>query len=255
MGRQRENARTSQMRAIWATSSASLFVLSEIGSFFQGEVINGSWQHFCEWIEAGVSDTGSTPGSRPGTANSSKARVQGLATATDEQGEEPGSEAAPPRRHDPEALTTAHRRYIFSLVQSLFLNDTPFTKALRGLLARIDHFIALVIRLESIQRNMDLETDEGVVDALVDYASEEREVWQALRAAREDTERGINGVVARLRDIDDSRTEEGRMMFEPTTSATGSWTLGHANGCSFVPRKALGVDRLLMKLDFGTTMG
>lgn len=255
MGRQRENARTSQMRAIWATSSASLFVLSEIGSFFQGEVINGSWQHFCEWIEAGVSDTGSTPGSRPGTAGSSRARNQGLATAMDKQGEKPESEAASPRRHDPEALTAAHRRYLFSLVQSLFLNDTPFTKALRSLLARIDHFIALVIRLESIQRNMDLETDEGVVDALVDYASEEREVWQALRAAREDTERGINGVVARLRDIDDSRAEEGRTMFEPTTSATGSWTPGHASSCSFVPRKAAGVDRLLMKLDFGTTMG
>ncbi|KAL4787875.1 gamma-tubulin complex component protein [Aspergillus varians] len=255
MVRQRENSRTSQMRAIWATSSASLFVLSEIGSFFQGEVINGSWQHFREWIEAGVSDTGSISGSRPGTATSSKARSLGLATANDEHSEEPGSDAASPKRHDPEALTAAHRRYLFSLVQSLFINDTPFTKALRSLLARIDHFIALVIRLESIQRNMDLETDEGVVDALVDYASEEREVWQALREAREDTERGINGVIARLRDIDDSRAEEGQMMFEPAANATGGWSLGHANGCSFVPRKAAGVDRLLMKLDFVTATG
>ncbi|KAL4807700.1 gamma-tubulin complex component protein [Aspergillus unguis] len=237
MGRQRENARVSQMRAIWATSSASLFVLSEIGSFFQGEVINGSWQHFREWIEAGADDQNS----RPGTASSSKARVE-------EKDEET------PRRHDPEALTAAHRRYLFSLVQSLFINDIPFTQALRGLLSKIDHFIALVIRLESIQRNMDLETDEGVVDALVDYASEEREVWQALRAARADTEKGINEVVARLRDIDDSRTEEGRMMFEPTNAA-GSWLMGHVNGCSYRPRKAAGVDRLLMKLDFGTSTG
>ncbi|KAL4919546.1 gamma-tubulin complex component protein [Aspergillus aurantiobrunneus] len=255
MVRQRENVRTSQMRAIWATSSASLFVLSEIGSFFQGEVINGSWQHFREWIEAGVSDTTSMAGSRPGTATSSKARNLGLSTKIEEQNEEYGSDGANPRRHDPEALTAAHRRYLFSLVQSLFINDTPFTEALRALLARIDHFIALVIRLESIQRNMDLETDEGVVVVLVDYASEEREVWQALRAAREDAERGINEVVARLRDIDDSRAEEGRMMFEPATNATGSWSMGYANGCSFVPRKAAGVDRLLMKLHFGTAMG
>ncbi|KAL4946994.1 gamma-tubulin complex component protein [Aspergillus filifer] len=258
MGRQRENARTSQMRFIWATSSASLFVLSEIGTFFQGEVINGSWQHFRDWIEAGASDTDSMsrPGSRPGTASSSRARNLGIET---EEGPDPN---VTPRRHDPEALTAAHRRYLVSLVQSLFINDAPFAKALRDLLAKIDHFIALVIRLESIQRNMDLETDEGVVDALVDYASEEREVWNALRAARSDTEAGINEVIARLRDIDDSRTEEGQMMFnEPVASAsanaTGSWagTLGHANGCSFVPRKPAGVDRLLMKLDFGTSRG
>ncbi|KAL2820583.1 gamma-tubulin complex component protein [Aspergillus cavernicola] len=251
MGRERENTRLTQMRAIWATSSASLFVLSEIGSFFQGEVINGSWQHFREWIEAGESDTASFSGSRPGTATSSKTRNFGHTMAADESSEESKPEALSPRRHDPESLTAAHRRYLYSLVQALFINDTPFTKALRTLLARIDHFIALVIRLESIQRNMDLETDEGVVDALIDYAGEEREVWQALRAARGDVERGINEVVARLRDIDDSRAEEGRMMFEPT----GSWTMAQANDCSYVPRKAAGVDRLLMKLDFGTSMG
>ncbi|RDW78652.1 putative gamma-tubulin complex component GCP4 [Aspergillus mulundensis] len=241
MGRQRENTRTGQMRAIWATSSASLFVLSEIGTYFQGEVINGSWQHFRDWIEAGVSNTASPSGSRPGTATSSKARNIRLGDQTED-----GPDVHP-RRHDPEALTVAHRRYLFSLVQLLFINDAPFTAALRGLLAKIDHFIALVIRLESIQRNMDLESDEGVVDALVDYASEEREVWHALGAARGDTEKGINEVIARLRDIDDSRAEEGRMMFEPSTNATS-----HSNSCSFRPRKAAGVDRLLMKLDFGT---
>ncbi|KAL4878917.1 gamma-tubulin complex component protein [Aspergillus karnatakaensis] len=249
-GRERENARTCQMRAIWATSSASLFVLSEIGGYLQGEVVNGSWQHFQDWVEAGVSETGTPSGSRPGTASSSKARSLGLSSGR--LGEEPGSDTTQPKRHDPETLTAAHHRYLSVLVQSLFINEITFTKALRNLLVRIDHFIALVIRLESIQRNMDLETDEGVVDALVDYASEENEVWQALRAAREDTEKGINEVVARLRDIDDSRAGEGRMMFEPTY---GSFSVAQANSCSYVPRKAAGVDRLLMKLDFATGTG
>ncbi|KAL2862258.1 putative gamma-tubulin complex component GCP4 [Aspergillus lucknowensis] len=249
MGRERENARLSQMRAIWATKSASLFVLSEIGSFFQGEVIDGSWQHFREWVEAGASDTVSTSGSRPGTAASSKAKLSSDAVATDGEAEESR------KRHDPEALTVAHRRYLYSIVQSLFLTDTPFTQALRGLLTRVDQFIALVIRLESIQRNIDLETDEGVVDALVDYASEEREVWDALRRARKDVELGIQEVVARLRDIDDTRAEEGRMMFELTTNTHRSRSNAQANDCSFVPHKAAGVDRLLMKLDFGTANG
>ncbi|KAI9367368.1 gamma-tubulin complex component protein [Aspergillus egyptiacus] len=253
MGRERENLRLTQMRAIWATSSASLFVLSEIGSFFQGEIINESWQHFREWIEAGVSDAASIAGSRPGTASSSRPRKFSHALETDERSEESGSESTRSKRHDPESLTSAHRRYLFTLVQSLFLNDVPFTKALRDLLTQIDRFIALVIRLESVQRNMDLETDEGVVDALVDYASEEREVWQTLRTAQNDVEKGISEVVARLRDIDDSRAGEGRMMFEPVTNHT--YGSSQATECSYVPRKGAGVDRLLMKLDFGPAMG
>ncbi|KAL3467907.1 gamma-tubulin complex component protein [Aspergillus heterothallicus] len=259
LGRERENVRLIQMRAIWATNTASLFVLSEIGTFFQGEVINGSWQHFREWIEAGVFNThsvsGSRPGSRPGTATSSKAHISVQPVSTDGQSEGSNPEPVAPRRHDPESLTAAHRRYLYSLVQSLFLTSTPFTETLRRLLNRIDHFIALVIRLESIQRNMDLETDEGVVDALVDYASEEREVWDALRVARVDVERAISDVVTRLREIDDSRAEEGRMMFELASNNHKSWSLEQANDCSYVPRKAAGVDRLLMKLDFGTVTG
>ncbi|KKK21277.1 hypothetical protein ARAM_001275, partial [Aspergillus rambellii] len=257
MGRQRDNARISQMRPIWATSSASLFVVSEIGSFFQGEVVNESWQHFREWIEAGtVVDTASLSGSRPGTAASGKGKPLDNSAVSGDKPYEYGIDSPSRRRHDPETLTTAHRQYLFALVQSLFLTDPPFTRALRDLLSKVDHFIAFVIRLEAIQRNMDLETDEGVVDALVDYASEEREVWQALRSAREDVEAGIKEVVARLRDIDDSRAEEGRKMFDlAKNNAHRNWSLAQANGSPYVPRKAAGVDRLLMKLDFGTATG
>ncbi|PLB51091.1 Spc98 family protein [Aspergillus steynii IBT 23096] len=251
MGRQRDNARIHQMRPIWATSSASLFVLSEIGSFFQGEVINGSWQHFREWIDGRPASAASSMGSRPQTAASSKTQ-------------EPGFESfgqTVTQRHDPETLTIAHRGYLFSLVQSLFLTDVPFTKALRALLTSVDHFIALVVRLEGIQRNMDLETDEGVVDALVDYAGEEREVWQSLSAARRQVEAGIKNVVAGLRDIDDNRSGEGRKMFDAARPQPGLWaaplsgTRAEPAISHYVPRKAAGVDRLLMKLDFGNANG
>ncbi|KAJ0414950.1 gamma-tubulin complex component protein [Aspergillus carlsbadensis] len=259
MGRERENARLAQMRAIWATNSASLFVLSEIGTFFQGEVINESWQHFRDWIKAGAFGTrsapGSRPGSRPGTASSSKVNKPVQPVAADGEFDASVSEPVTPRRHDPEALTAAHRRYLYSLVRSLFLTNIPFTQALRGLLTRIDHFIALVIRLEGIQRNMDLETDEGVVDALVDYASEERELWDALRVARTDVERSIQEVVARLTEIDDSRADEARMMFELASNTHKTWSVAQTNDCAYVPRKAAGVDRLLMKLDFVSATG
>ncbi|KAJ5610925.1 hypothetical protein N7510_007644 [Penicillium lagena] len=223
MSRERDNARIRQMRPVWATCSACLFVLSEIGSFFQGEVVNESWQDLREWIEG---DSSASPsGSRPGTASSSK--------------------SAPPSmgRHDPEALTVAHRRHLSSLVESLFLTEVPFTAALRALLTSIDRFVALAIRLETIQRNMDLEMDEGVVDALVDYGQEEREVWHELRTTRTAAETGLQDLVARLQEIDDSRSGDNRR----TVHLSGPGP----DFCHYEPRKPAGVDRLLMKLDFG----
>jgi hypothetical protein len=129
---------------------------------------------------------------------------------------------------------------------------------MRGLLTNIDLFVALVIRLETIQRNMDLETDEGVEDALVDYAHEEREVWEELRATRNDVEAGIKNLVGSLRAIDDSRSGEGLGPVELATNFGQMWPGSRqADSTSsgfdhYMPHKAPGVDRLLMKLDFGS---
>ncbi|CEJ58316.1 hypothetical protein PMG11_06977 [Penicillium brasilianum] len=261
-GRERDNARIRQMRPIWATASACLFVLSEIGSFFQGEVVHESWQHLREWIEGPSLSTGSAPGSRPGTASSSKQQRQSRAASPDRGSSQPTSNTGPPSmgRHDPEALTVAHRRHLSTLVQSLFLTETEFTSVLRILLTSVDRFVALVIRLETIQRNMDLETDEGVVDALVDYAQEEREVWQDLRSTCDDVNAGMTDLVSSLRDIDDHRSGEGlgpATQFGmgqawPGTRAEGSTGPGFHH---YVPRQPAGVDRLLMKLDFGSLRG
>lgn len=255
--RQRDNARTKQMRPIWATASACLFVLSEVGGFFQGEVVHESWQHLREWIRGSPSSTGSVPSSRPGTATSAKAQRQSRVPSLDRASSRPTSQAGPTiGRNDPEALTTAHRRHLAVVIQSLFLTDVPFTSALRALLTSVDRFVALVIRLETIQRNMDLEEDEGVVDALVDYAQEEREIWDELQATHDDVKSGINELVVSLRDLDEHRSGEGLGL--PTNAAhglgergsrpdSGTGLVGH-----YVPRQPAGVDRLLMKLDFGS---
>ncbi|KAJ5636398.1 uncharacterized protein N7484_009711 [Penicillium longicatenatum] len=254
--RERDNARTKQMRSIWATASACLFVLSEIGSFFQGEVVHESWQHLREWIQGRPSSSASVSGSRPGTASSAKTR-QSRAASPDRASSRPTSQAGPTLgRTDPETLTTAHRRHLSMLIQSLFMTDVSFTSALRALLTSVDRFVALVVRLETIQRNMDLETDEGVVDALVDYAQEESEVWHMLRAARDDVKNDIKGVVTSLREIDDQRSSEGLgFATNPSHGFTGAMNradsgTGHAG--RYVPRQPAGVDRLLMKLDFGS---
>ena len=244
------------MRPIWATASASLFVLSEIGSFFQGEVVNGSWQHFREWIEGVPSSASSSAGSRPGSASVRSAQQDTRPISSDKASTH-GFRDSQTQQHDPESLIVAHHRYLTSVVHSLFLTDVPFTIALRSLLASVDRFIALLVRLEGIQRNMDLETDEGVVDALFDYPREEREVRQELRASRDAVEAGIKEVVARLRNIDDSRSEEGRRNFDLARDPAQGWQIngglvsGFGGSRQYVPRKAAGVDRLLMKLDFG----
>ncbi|CAI7581093.1 unnamed protein product [Penicillium manginii] len=253
--RERTNARTQQMRPIWATASACLFVLSEIGSFFQGEVVHESWQHLREWIEKDNAIPTSALNSRPGTATSFKAQRMSQTTPADRPSSRPSSRpgTASMGRHDPEALTVAHRRHLASVIQSLFLTDVPFTSVLRTLLTSVDRFVALTIRLDTIQRNMDLETDEGVVDALVDYAQEEREVWQELRETRKDVKTGIQELVATLRDIDERRSGSD---YPASSGTTGPriWPDG-ITGPSFShyqPRKPAGVDRLLMKLDFGS---
>lgn len=253
--RERENGRTQQMRPIWATASACLFVLSEIGSFFQGEVVHESWQHLREWIEGDDSSPTSNPNSRPGTATSFKAQKSSRFASPDRTSSRPPSQpgSASMGRHDPEALTVAHRRHLSTIIQSLFLTDLPFTSVLRALLTSVDRFVALTIRLDTIQRNIDLETDDGVMDALVDYAQEELEVWQELRETRDDVKTGIQDLVASLRDIDDRRSGSG---YTSSTGTTGLKSRPDGNiGPSFShyqPRQPAGVDRLLMKLDFGS---
>lgn len=260
--RDRDNTRLRQMRPVWATSSACLFMLSEIGGFFQGDVVNESWQHLREWIQGRSSPTASTPASRPGTASSAHPYGASKNVSLDRMPDRDlsGSQTRQQTmgRHDPEALTVAHRRHLSSLVQSLLLTEPPFTNTLKTLLTNIDRFVALVIRLETIQRNMDLETDEGVEDALVDYAQEEREVWDELRSTRTDVETGLKKLVDSLRDIDDRRSGEGR---GPVDLSANFGQMGPGSrrdedlspGFShYVPHKAAGVDRLLMKLDFGS---
>ena len=252
--RARDNARTRLMRSMWATASAGLFVLSELGGFFQGEVIQESWQHLRKWIEG--SDVSKSPASasRPGTASTSNDQHQSRASSPARMTDRSASAAGAPSmgRHDPEALTVAHRRHLSTLVRSLFLNDRAFTGVLRSLIASIDRFVALVIRLETGQRNMDLETDEGVVESLVDYVQEEREVWEDLRRVCNDVNVGMEDLVASLRNMDDHRSGENIGLAWVGSRTDESSTPGFRH---YVPRQPAGVDRLLMKLDFGSLRG
>ena len=132
-----------------------------------------------------------------------------------------------------------------ALLESLLLNDTPFISALHVFLSHIDHFIALITRLQTVQQNLDLETDEGVVDALANYASEEQEIISSLLDAKKLLDDGVRGLVDRLREVEQRRHGAG----------VDSRKLTFGEDEVYTPWKGPGVDRLLMKLDFGRLDG
>lgn len=239
--RQRTNARGREMRKVWATCGAAIFLLSESGAYFEGEVVQESWKHFREWII------------RPEQRPSSPGRPQSSASAV-----MPNriTELSPPdspsvgfRRsitdserspHDPESLASAHRRFLDSITYSLLLTDFSFTRSLREFFTHVDELVAFVTRLQIIQQNLDLEED-GVVDDLANYAQEEKEVELELDRARKRVDSDLKSLVARLREIDAERVGSGPYPRQSTLRSDG-----------YEPWRVGGVDRLLMKLDWGS---
>ncbi|KAL2066128.1 hypothetical protein VTL71DRAFT_2199 [Oculimacula yallundae] len=228
--RGRGKERSQAMRSVWATSSAAVFFLGETEAYLQGEVVKGTWDGFRNWL-AGES-------SRPNTAKSS----------TDEDDDiwlqaarEPTPPAASKHTHDPQTLADAHRRYLTALTTSLLLTNASFTDPLYNLLQHIDHLVALVYRVHSIWQSLDLEADEGVVDAFSDFHKEEGDIKAQLHTVAARVKSGIETSVKNLRDIDHDK--------EGWDNGYAELVLGEEG--AYVPANVGRVDRLLMKLDFG----
>ncbi|KAF1990730.1 hypothetical protein K402DRAFT_410176 [Aulographum hederae CBS 113979] len=228
--RQRAYNRRIEMRKVWATCSAAVFFLSETGEFLEGQVVKESWAHLQNWI------IGKDTASRPSTAShvssptSLRASIRG-------NNNEATVATAPRLQRDPEALASAHRRYLTALVHQLLFTDISFTSHLRTFLRHADELVAYLVRLQDIQISLDLEEDEGVEDALATHAEDEKEVKKELDRSRKRLDGDMKALVARLRELDE-RTEESQM---PSAVNEGD----------FEPWRGVGVDRLLMKLEFG----
>ena len=105
---------------------------------------------------------------------------------------------------------------------------------------------------------MDLEADEGVVDAFSDFGKEEGEVRKELRDVGDRVRRGVEGVVGILGGLvegigmgeeGDDLAGGGSVEFEPGVGG-GEEGIGIGEG-GYRPKRVGRVDRLLMKLDFG----
>lgn len=266
--RQRHTTRASILRNAWATASAAIFFLGETESYLQTEVVAGLSDGFHQWLVTGQDQTNSQK-STPAPPSQTQKEQGGEEEEEDDIWLAPNTSNPPllpptttestAQPHDPQTLATAHRLYLRTLISRLLLNQQTFTDPLYELLAQIDHLVSLVHRLDLVWTAADLEADVGVVDAFVDLAREERDVTLELRSVEDNVKMGIRGVVEELKrlegkhddadyDDDEDGAAAGMRREEEKEEERGvRWEKGE-----YVPRRVGGVDRLLMKLDFGS---
>lgn len=226
--RQRTAKRAREMRRVWATCAAAIFFLAESEAYFQGAVVQQSFNHFLQWVIGPQQLSTTEPQTSPPSPNS----ASGFRKSTTE---------AAQKQHDPEAVALAHRRFLSSVAYSLLLTDPSFTKSLRTCCTHIDELVAFVTRLTKIQQNLDLEEDEGVEDYAQNFKKEEGQVRLELDRARKRLDSDLKALVERLREIDSERIG---------ASVPGLGNLVASEEGTYEPLRVGGIDRLLMKLDW-----
>lgn len=260
--------RSLTMRSTWTTSSAAIFFLAETEAYLQVEIVEGLWAHFEGWL-VGRETSGSRPPTRPSTRPSTSHQqhaTDGHVGQQPGEGEddlwlEDGQTTRPASRpypqpdlnlaahRDPQTLSVAHRMYLGALTRRLLLTQPTFTDPLYRLLVHIDRLVALVHRLQGIWTALDLEADEGVVDAFSNLEAEEAEIKAHIGQMENKVKRGVEDVVGVLRNLSIDSTFLAEMEGEELYSDAQEF-LDDDPG-RYVPKRVGGVDRLLMKLDFG----
>ncbi|KAI5920217.1 Spc98 family-domain-containing protein [Camillea tinctor] len=260
--RDRWATRSSTMRSTWSTSSAAIFFLSETEAYLQVEIVEGLWDGFYSWITGNDESSGPKP-NHPSVSQKMLAAhisnpLQNATSAFPPASQTP-QQSPRPHSHDPQTLATAHRLYLRTLVRRLLLTQPSFTDPLYELLVHVDRLAALVHRLHGVWTAVDLDTDEGVVDAFSNLDAEEADVRAGLRDVEAKVKRGIADVVDVLRSLSVDTAFlasledglDGRGADDADDGAgTGTDDVDDEEG-RYVPRRVGGVDRLLMKLDFG----
>ncbi|KAJ4264996.1 hypothetical protein NW762_005239 [Fusarium torreyae] len=276
--RKRWTARSASMRSSWTTASAAIFFLAETEAYLQTEIVAGLWEGFHEWLTANDPEHGRSRAPTPTKFQDEPEDASDeeedddiwLSSEKDNAAAQNDTSKAPDSKppQDPQTLSTAHRLYLRTLIHRLLLTQPTFTQPLYNLLIHIDHLVAHLHRLHAIYTSIDLEEDAGVVDAFVDLESEERDVKRRLHDIESRVRSGIEDVVAALRvlesdpiftaewegdtapamateEVDEEEQRNGRARDADDTEERGG----------FIAARVGGINRLLMKLDFGTWFG
>ncbi|EXJ84328.1 hypothetical protein A1O3_04995 [Capronia epimyces CBS 606.96] len=240
--RERDSVRTRRTRRHWTCASKALYMINELQTYLQGEVIQSSWTHFEKWITGEVSmATSSAKSSRPGTASSA-----GLTRMTDPSNESHNIAESTPRHgsRDPPSLAEAHRLYLHALEDALFFTNADLLGTLESLLNQIDHLIALFSRLQVVWEGLDLQEDDGVLDAFANHAQDELEVLDEMDRTRDSIEATLLELVHMIREVE--KEKRSGLGMNSLVDAASELDL---HGTRFVPWQARTVDRLVMKLD------
>jgi hypothetical protein len=213
-----------------------LFLINELEAYLQGEAVQSSWAQLQQWI-SGRSQRPflSAQSSRPGTASSSEqSRNANVATEAPTRG----------GPHDPRALAEAHHRYLEALADATFLTNRAFIDTLKAMLSQIDHFVALFSRLQNVWQGLDLQEDDGVLDAFSNYIQDEKDVLAEMDRTRATIELILVEVVDRIRDVEKQRRSSGHL-----NSMADAMSDLDLRASRFTPWEARTVDRLIMKLE------
>lgn len=238
--RVRSDQRTKAMRPIWATIGSAAYFLAELGEYFQGEVVQGSWMTFYSWLVPPLKeDMRSTDANLMSSIGSSGRSYSSRPTSSRSV-----HDAAAHHPHDPETLMQAHRLYLDNLTRALLLETPDFTMKLRRFMTSIDHISALMQRLNTIQQGLQSEADNEEVKSSSYYQGEEQRIMSDLKGSRLKVANGVEGLIEVLRSIDAARIN-GRRHQGP------SGTSGSMKYHTFIPWAGDGVDRLLLKFDYG----
>jgi hypothetical protein len=228
--RARENSRSAVMRQHWATANKALFLINEFSGYLHGEVIRNSWECFEVWIREGKNS------SRPGSSRSQPSRPTTGSSMKQSIGPDNSMKA-----RDPRSLTLGHNAFLVALHAGLLLTHDQFVKAIKEFLNLIDHYVALFHRLQVIWEGLDLQEDDGIVDAFSNYAQDEKLVLEEMSRSRGVLEDAVAGIVTKLKEAEEDR------VLDEIASNVAQLDLERQK---FVPWKSRTMDRLIMKVDF-----
>jgi hypothetical protein len=233
IGRLRGERRSAKTRKHWVCAGKLLFTINELQAYIQGEVIQSSQASFHKWLDGErLEEYSSRPSSRPGTAST---------------GGKSGT-AEPQRPSDPRTLAEVHRKYLHHLSVAMSMNDDKFLAILQHMLDQLDHFVALFARLQIVWEGVDLQEDEGVMDAFSNHEKDEKELMIELNRTTDTLNHDLGEVVERVRHIEQEKRTGLATVHISRDDCSGTQNLDNRTTV-FVPWQARTVDRLLMKLD------
>ena len=215
-----QNRRMRRMRTVWNMVGLITAFLVELGEYYHGEVVSKSWARFESWLRPRT-NSDAPPGSRHNLINEQLLEMTKVSQSI----------------HDPETLMLAHRAFLGALSHALLLDDGHFTRDLRALLTRVDYVVGLMGRLSDLR----LLSVTRLSHPTSQQDTEEDELMNTIDEAGTAIEKHIDALKRRLRELDAKRLGDD---LEAVRIAGDE---------PFAPWRAAGLDRLLLKIDSGTT--